>query len=248
MCCSAYLFKCARGSNVGGITRLGNVVIDPRHLTAFGAFNATSFTLSGGTGTVSFNAGTGLNSTGDISIDTNGNTIGLYEGAHGILGAGTGTITATVSFTGLDIDGAGATLSAGYIGAPGVAGQAMANLISIGGVSYPVLVGDPAYTFAGFIIGGALAPPPGGSGGGSGGGSTPSPVTLPTGPITTPPVTTPGDGPLISIPEMIFSPISDVARIQRSVQTMVQIPKLPPQPACDADSAYATCDALLESR
>ena len=118
-------------ADVGGTTRLGDVVIDPRHFTA-GAFNAASFTLTGGTGNVSF-AGMGLNTTGDIAIDTNGNVTGTYQGTNGLFDAGAGTITATVSFTGLDIASAGATLSAGYVGAPGVADQAMANLISIGG-------------------------------------------------------------------------------------------------------------------
>ena len=57
--------------DVGGVTRLGDVMIDPRHLTA-GAFNAASFTFTNGTGNVAF-GGTGLNTTGNISIDTNGN-------------------------------------------------------------------------------------------------------------------------------------------------------------------------------
>jgi hypothetical protein len=75
-------------SDVGGMTRLGDVVIDPRHLTALGAFSAVSFTLTGGTGNVSFNAGTGLNTTGDISIDTSGNVTGTSQGANGVFDAG----------------------------------------------------------------------------------------------------------------------------------------------------------------
>ena len=102
--------------DVGGTVRLGDVVLDPRHVTAAGLFNAASFTLFNGTGNVDFSGATGLNATGGIDIDTDGNILGLYEGATGILGAGTGAITATVSFGTLDIDGAAATLSAGYMG------------------------------------------------------------------------------------------------------------------------------------
>ena len=136
--------------DVGGVTRLGDVTIDPRHLTA-GAFNAASFTFTNGTGNVTF-GGTGLNTTGDIGIDTNGNVTGTYAGANGLFDAGAGSITATVSFTGLDIAGAGVTLSAGYIGAPGAADQTMANLISIDGLRnpWPMGIPSPAYTFAGF--------------------------------------------------------------------------------------------------
>jgi hypothetical protein len=234
--------------DVGSVTPLGNVLIDPRHFTA-GAFSAASFALTNGTGNVTF-GGTGLLTTGDISIDTNGNITGTYEGANGLFDAGAGTITATVSFGTLDIGGAGATLSAGYIGAPGVADQTMANLISIGGVSYPVLVGDPAYTFAGFIIGGALAPPPGGGGGGgNGGGSTPLPVTPPTGPGTTPPSTHPNGQPVTSAPDASFHPpLLDLGRLQCSAEMMVQAAKRPSGAACGAASAHASEDALLPSR
>jgi hypothetical protein len=162
--------------DVGGATPLGDVIVDPRHLTAGGSFDAASFTLLGGTGNVSFAAGTGLNVTGDIAIDTNGNITGTYTGVNGVLEAGTGTITATTSFATLDISGAAATLSAGYIGTPGTANQAMANRIKIGGAGHPFLPGDPAYRFAGFIIG---AFPPGG------GGDRPP---EPTPPVVTPPV------------------------------------------------------------
>ena len=74
--------------DVGGVTRLGDVTIDPRHFTA-GAFNAASFTLTNGTGNVSF-GGAGLNTTGNISIDTNGNVTGTYAGANGLFDAGRG--------------------------------------------------------------------------------------------------------------------------------------------------------------
>jgi hypothetical protein len=143
-------------------------------------------------------------------------------------------------------------LSAGYIGAPGAADQTMANLISIGGIAYPVLVPDPAYTFAGFIIGGALPVAGGGGGGGGGGGSTDTPVTPPaTNPVThpgsiTPPVTVPGVRPSFS------TLLPDIARIQRSAEIMV-LPKsltakLPTEPQCNADSAYTSCDVIWSSR
>jgi hypothetical protein len=149
-----------------------------------------------------------------------------------------------VSFTGLDISGAGATLSAGYIGAPDVADQVMANLISIGGVSYPALVPDSDYTFAGFVIG---AEPPSGGGGG---GSIPSPVTPPTNPVTDPgtplPVPLPGARPGTSASDTSSDLLqSDIARIQRSAEMMV---KLPPEPECDSDSSHASCDTLRPSR
>jgi hypothetical protein len=187
------------GDDVGAGARLGDVVVDPRHLTA-GTFNAASFTLANGTGNVSF-AGTGLNTTGDIGIDTNGNVTGTYQGVNGIFDAGAGTITATVSFTGLDIAGTGATLSAGYIGAPGAADQAMANLISIEGQRNPWPMGIPssAYTFAGLEIGSAVPIVGGGGGGGSGGGSVTPPVIPPIpstnpGPVTPPRAPNPADG------------------------------------------------------
>jgi len=239
------------GDDVGAVTRLGDVMLDPQHVAAAGVFNVGSFTLVNGTGNVSF---LGLDATGDISIDTDGNITGTYAGADGMLDAGTGSITATVSFTTLDIAGAAATLSAGYIGAPGVADQTMANLISIGGISYPVLVPDPAYTFAAFIIGGSPPAPPGGGGGGGGTGGGRTPPVLPpdpgTGPVpVTPPVTEPGGGPVTPAPETSFDPLPfDIARIQRSAEIMVLSTELPAVPECDPDSSHSSCDALLHSR
>jgi len=167
-------------------------------------------------------------------------------GTNGVFDSGAGTITATVSFTGLDIAGTGATLSAGYIGAPGVVDQAMANLISIGGVAYPVLAPDPAYTFAGFVIGSSL--PSGGGGGRGGGTNTPvtppitDPITLP-GPITLP-VTEPDVRPVTSGPETSF----DIARIQRAADILVLPSDLLPEPECDPDSADTSCDVSVQSR
>ena len=239
------------GDDVGAVTRLGDVMLDPQHVAAAGVFNVGSFTLSNGTGNVSF---LGLDAPGDISIDTDGNITGTYAGAGGMLDAGTGSITATVSFTTLDIAGAAATLSDGFIGAPGVADQAMANLISIGGIAYPVLVPDPAYTFAAFIIGASPPAPPGGGGGGGGAGGSPTPPVLPPAPGTgpgpvTPPVIEPGGRPITPVPETTFDPLLfDIARLQCSAEMMVQSAKLPAGAACGAASAYASWDALLQSR
>ena len=166
--------------------------------------------------------------------------------------SGAGTITATVSFTGLDIAGPGRHLSAGYIGAPGAADQTMANLISIDGMRnpWPMGIPNPAYTFAGFQIGAACRPrwrrrrwgrqhaarP-----------LLPIPGTGP-GPVT-PPVTAPGGWPVTPGRTTSFDVLpGDIARIQRSAEIMVRSVKLPPEPQCDAASAYATCDAILQSR
>ena len=235
--------------DVGGVTRLGDVTIDPRHLTA-GALNAASFTFTNGTGNVAF-GGAGLNTTGDIGIDTNGNVTGTYTGANGLFDSGAGTITATVSFTGLDIAGAGATLSAGYIGAPGAADQTMANLISIDGLRnpWPMGIPNPAYTFAGFQIGGAVVM----GGGGGGGGSHTPPVSSPNpgtgpGPVT-PPGTEPGERPVTSAPDTSVDPLLvDIARLQCAAEMMVQSEKLPAGAACGAASASASGNAVPQSR
>ncbi len=142
--------------NVGGVTRLGDVLLDPRHTIA-GSFLADNFTLVGGTGNVTF-GGTGLDVVGAVDITTNGNITGTYLGNAGALDAGAGTITAAVSFNTLDLDGAGATMTGGYIGAPGAASQAMANLISIGGLFWPVGIPSALWTFEGYRIGQVAAP------------------------------------------------------------------------------------------
>ncbi len=86
----------------------------------------------------------------------NFNITGTYQGTSGQLNAGTGTISATTGFSSLNILGAGATLSAGYIGAAGdPLNQNMANKISISGIAYPTLIANPSYTFAGYVIGAA---------------------------------------------------------------------------------------------
>jgi hypothetical protein len=174
--------------DVGGTTRLGDVMLDPRHTVASGVFNAASLTLVNGTGNVNFIGG--LNTTGDINIDTNGNIQGIYEGTNGALDAGAGNLNATVSFLTLDISGVSANLLAGYIGMPGTANQAMANRIKIDGVGHPFLPGYPTYRFAGFIIGAF-------TGGGGGNGDTP---LDPTPPIVTPPPVSPVP-PVVSNPE-----------------------------------------------
>jgi hypothetical protein len=217
--------------NVGGVTPLGDVLIDPRHLTALGSFDAASFTLTNGTGNVSFAAATGLTTTGDIAIDTNGNITGIYTGANGVLEASAGTLTATVSFTTLDIDGAGGTLTAGYIGAPGAADQTMANLISIGGQRdpWPAGIPSPAYTIAAFEIGTEIG------GGGGSGGNPPSPFPVTPGPDTRPPSPPPAAAPDESPAPPVTSPARDdllheISRIERSAQAVTQGPKHIPGP------------------
>lgn len=134
-----------------GLTaRLGDVTFNTIHdLDSAAAFNVTSVTINGSTGNTDFN-GAGLDSAGDVDIESE-NITGTLLGVNGTLNSGTGTITATTSFASLDIDGAGATLSGGYIGAPGPATQSMANLITKGGL----FVSPPSalFTFEGFEIG-----------------------------------------------------------------------------------------------
>jgi filamentous hemagglutinin family protein len=152
--------------DVGAGARLGDVTFNtPSGVSAVDEFNVTSLTVASGTGAVGF-AGAGANATGDIDIETAGNITGIYEGVNGVWDSGAGTISATTLFTTLDIDGAGATLTPGYIGAPGATDQTMANLIRIGGVLMPTP--DPLFTFGGFVIGTPLSVPGSGSGAGSG--------------------------------------------------------------------------------
>jgi filamentous hemagglutinin family protein len=234
--------------DVGGTTRLGDVTVDPRHFTA-GAFNAASFTLTNGTGIVNF-TGAGLNTTGDIGIETNDDILGTYAGTNGTLDAGAGDLAATVSFSGLDISGAAATLLAGYIGTPGAATQAMANLISIDGVSHPGLPGSPAYTFAGFIIG--TFPPGSVGGGGSSDDSGVSPVPVsPLEPAHPAPPAEPQtpSSPVTVTPQPTgaFS-LSDPARPARTAQEMAGMrmkTKTRPEPRSHASSRLITYSRAL---
>ncbi|MFO1242186.1 MAG: hypothetical protein U1E36_03160 [Rickettsiales bacterium] len=169
--------------NVGLLTPLGDVTI--ANVDDFNAdiFHADDFTLTGGTGDVIF-SNNSLHATGDVDIATAGDILGTYYGINGSLYSSAGNVNATVYFDSLDINGLGATLLAGRVGAAGAADQAMANRISINGVLYPALIADPAYTFASYIIGdNVVTPPPGGGGGGgggsSGGGTNPGPTTPP---------------------------------------------------------------------
>jgi filamentous hemagglutinin family protein len=208
-------------ADVGGITPLADVTIDPHDFIAGGSFHAASFTLTGGTGLVDFTAGTGLTTTGDISIDTNGNILGAYTGTNGLLDAGAGSILATVSFAALDISGAAANLLAGYIGAPGAVTQTMANLISIDGQRYPWPMGIPNddFTFAGLYIGGS-----GGGGGGSqpGGGVAPAPVSPPVEPPpSVAPPAEPQMPPMTENPDFsLFSSLFAPSRVERSALEM----------------------------
>jgi filamentous hemagglutinin family protein len=210
------------GDDVGSVTPLGDVIIDPHDFIAGGSFHAATFTLTGGTGLVDFSAGTGLTTTGDISIETNDDILGTYTGTNGVLDAGAGSINATVSFGTLDVSGAAATLLAGYIGAPGAVTQTMANLIAIGGQRYPWPAGIPNddFTFAGLYIGGSS----GGAAGGSqpGGGVTPGPVSPPSNPL--PSVPTPSAPQTPPAAEnrnvSIFSALLAPSRVQRSALEM----------------------------
>jgi filamentous hemagglutinin family protein len=138
---------------VGGNTRLGVVTVTAADAFTAGSFRAASFTHNNGTGATTFN-GAGLNTTGNISIASVG-IGGTFTGLGGSLNSGAGTIGATTTLNTLNIAGAGATLLGGSIGAPGVVTQAMANLITIGGLAGS---GNPLYTFGGFNIG-YVAPP-----------------------------------------------------------------------------------------
>ncbi len=136
--------------DVGGVTRLGDVTItNPASVTSTGTFNSANMTIVGAAGSVDFSGG-GANATGLIDIDAQAIN-GVYQAADGLLNANAGAINATVSFDTLDIDGASATLTAGYIGVPGSATQDMANLIKIQGVSFPAP--NSLYSFAGYTIG-----------------------------------------------------------------------------------------------
>ena len=258
--------------DVGGVTPLGDVVIDPHDFIAGGSFNAASFTLTNGTGLVNFSAGAGLTATGNISIATNGNILGTYTGVNGVLDAGAGNITATVSFATLDIDGAAATLSAGYIGTPGPVTQTMVNRISIDGQRHPwpASIPNDNFTFASLYIGGS-----GSSGGGE---STPPsaqpPVTDPgsSQPPVTPPPANPGHDPAPPVSTTFSLEVvsHEVSRIQRTVEEKTLPAEtersaqvffdrqehqkslyslsigLLTEMGCDSSSANASCGTLLQ--
>jgi hypothetical protein len=158
----AYDLSLATGGNinfandVGGTTRLGNMIVTGGNdVTAANKVNTASFTQTGGTGTTALN-GDGLNTTGDVSVTTT-DISGTFAGTNGFLDSGVGNINAKVSFNALDINGATATLLGGYIGTPGTATQAMANLIRVNGVLLPIQ--SPNFTFGGFMIGTVYVPP-----------------------------------------------------------------------------------------
>ncbi|MBN8521453.1 MAG: filamentous hemagglutinin N-terminal domain-containing protein [Alphaproteobacteria bacterium] len=87
----------------------------------------------------------------DLTITTNSNVTGTFQADDAVITTGAGTFTGTTSFTTLNVTGAGATLTPGYIGAPGPATQTMANLIRVGGVLMPTP--SPNFTFGTFEIG-----------------------------------------------------------------------------------------------
>lgn len=134
--------------DVGGAARIADVYISgATDIASTGVYNADNLIISGATGTAGF---ANADVTTLVDIDAQ-NITGVYQGTSGILDANTGTITATTSFSSLDISGVGATLSAGYIGAPGSASQTMANLITIDSLLMPPP--DNLYKFSGFTIG-----------------------------------------------------------------------------------------------
>jgi len=168
-----------------GIMTPGNTLIIGDSLTGSGAVDLDEWNMSAlGYATAVYG--------GPINVHNNignQNITGTYQGTTGSLNAGTGTITATTGFSALDIIGSGATLSAGYIGLPSEPpNQNIANRITISGVGYPFLTANPAYTYAGYIIGLTSS-----TGGGGGGGGVPEPAPIPVTPVTppssTPPVT-----------------------------------------------------------
>ena len=133
---------------VGSTNRLGNLTINnPGTVTGASILNVNNLTVTNGTGLVDM---ANANATNSITINAVGIN-GVYEGATGVLNANAGDITAQVSFGDLDISGARAILTAGYIGTPGPANQAMANRIRVNGVLMPLP--NPNFTFAGFQIG-----------------------------------------------------------------------------------------------
>jgi hypothetical protein len=200
-------------------------------LTTADDFNARDFTLTSGTGAVDFSAGDGLIASGDIEIVTNGNILGRYAGTNGVLDAGAGSITATVSFTTLDIDGASAALLGGFIGAPGAASQEMANLISIGGVSYPNLNSSATYTYEGFHIGQGLP--------GSGGSSLPP---VPQTPVEPPVVSEPPpapEAPVVSEPPPPATPVISALLRPWRYRTPPPASSAPPRTRCRPRKSHA---------
>jgi filamentous hemagglutinin family protein len=166
---------------VGDATRLGHVTIANASNVYADSFKAASFTQSAGTGRTEF-TNDGLNTTGDITINTE-EIAGAYEGDEGMLNSGSGTITAETTFNTLDINGAGATLTAGAIGS-GAVNQAMANRITVGGAA--VTSPSGLFTFGGYQIGyvSIVVPP------------------------VTPPVTPPGQSPAGQLPATVVATIS----------------------------------------
>ena len=175
------------GGNTLGVTTSGDVtftgaagnIVPLGNVTVTGAHNVA--------------ANGGVNVGGDVNVTATNAITGSYMGINGSLNAGAGTITATTSFGLLDIQGAGATLSAGYIGSSAAPSQEMANRISIGGVSYPNLTPNAAYTFAGYTIGETPPAVVGGGGSSSGGPSsggivTPTPPPIAPGGTNIPPI------------------------------------------------------------
>lgn len=124
----------------------GNIQID--HALVLDAQNGGSVTLTALGGAVSAPAGLSTPH-GTVFIDSGGIN-GNYTGFDAVFDSHSGNITATVGYSTLNIKGASANLSGGYIGAVGPASQAMANLIKVNGVQGP---GTASYRYSNFNIG-----------------------------------------------------------------------------------------------
>ncbi|MFI4983660.1 MAG: beta strand repeat-containing protein, partial [Rickettsiales bacterium] len=131
---------------IGSVIRLATLdIMNAFNVTASQTTDVSTLQQEAGSGTTHFS---NANATGNISLTSNGIT-GAYLGVYGSLNSQTGKIVSKVSFNKLNIAGAGATLTGGYIGAPGAGSQTMANLIKVFGVALP----NTNYTFDGFEIG-----------------------------------------------------------------------------------------------
>ena len=187
----------AFAANAGALTPLADVTLTGAHDVTGDSLFADSFTLSGGTGDVTFSTNS-VHTAGDITIDTAGNITGGYHGQDGHLYSSGGVLSALVDFDTLDISGLSATLLPGRVGAFGTADQAMANRISIDGLRDPwgPLIPNPAYRFNSYLIGFRGLTGSGGQGGQGGNGQPP---TLPLPQEPRPPISGP------SVPDRGFA-------------------------------------------
>lgn len=139
--------RAGSGGNIT-FTAGGSGSIQINHALTLDARNGGVVTLNATGGTIS--APIGLTTpNGDVNINAASIT-GIYTGKNAQLDSGAGAINATVSYAGLNIKGASANLSGGYVGSVGPASQAMANLIKVNGGQGP---GTATYRYENFNIG-----------------------------------------------------------------------------------------------